>query len=211
MPLQIPGEDPDAISERLAGKIEGEAPKTEKAEAPKAEAPKAEGQPMTPEEWAKLSEAEQRAYNLKALKLTEDDLREIRRDILRHGFWTKEYRLWEGDLIIVLRNAHGEQRMRLSTELNRLDQPTIQLRNEVTQRVNLAGSLLSYDDGVRKVSFNYPSRSEKAIKVLDEAFAERYSFIDEIDPTVQAELFAVYYQFANILSLALANGAVSSF
>lgn len=204
--MQYPGqEDQDDIAARLVAEPVGDTG----AQAPVTkEAPKGQ---ISREAWEALSPQEQRAYNLKQFKMTEDDARAIQRGILRKGFWSREYKMWGGDLVLTLRSPHGEHRLRRARMLDRLESPTNLMVSESTSRIDLAGSLLSYDDGESRHIFTFPERSEKDEQKLEDTFNERYRFINEVDPQIQVHLFAAHNHFTNLIAAALANGAVESF
>jgi len=210
--MQYPGqEDHDDIAQRLVAGPIGTSTPPETASKQGVSKPEAPKDQLSREEWEALTSAEQRAYNLRQFKLTEDDVRSIQRAILRRGFWSREYKMWNGELVLTLRNPHGEHRLRRARMFDRLESPTNLMVSEATSRIDLAGSLLSYDDGETRHVFTFPERAEKDDQKLEDMFNERYRFISEIDPQIQVHLFTAHNHFTNLIAAALANGAVESF
>ncbi len=212
--MQYPGqEDQDEVAARLV--LEPASSVTVPAQQPQPAVEQAKPQvkkdQLTREEWEALTPSEQRAYNLKQFKLTEDDVRTIQRSILRRGYWSREYKMWGGELTVTLRSPHGEHRLRRARMLDRLESPTNLMLSETTSRIELAGSLSSYDDGENKTIFDFPGRAEQDEQKLENMFNERYKYISEIDPQIQVHLFAAQNHFTNLIAAALANGAVESF
>lgn len=219
MPILTPGnyeDDADEMAKRL---VEGEAADEPKHAAPPA--PVAEGAAKPKEEpgpygmsmsaWKALGPEGQWAKMLEQFNVEPEAARKMMRQILARGFVTKKYPLWAGALNVTFRNPHGEHRLRVARELDRLDNPSRQMIDEATNRLNLAGCLLSYEDGVDNRQFAFPERNERDPEKLDKLYAERYAFVDSIPPEVQTHLFVVLNHFMGLVSAVLANGAVGSF
>lgn len=216
--IQSPGggyeDDADAVARRL---VEGTEEEPEaKAATPVAAKTDGKNEPgpygMTLEAWTALGPEGQWAKLLEQFKVTPDNARTMMRQILTKGHVTKAYPLWGGALKISLRNPHGEHRLRVARELDRLNNPTNQMENEARNRLNLAGCLLSYDDGENPiVKFNFPDKDEKDPKVLDELFDARMTFAGTIPHEVQPHVYVVLNHFMGLVTAVLANGAVGSF
>jgi hypothetical protein len=214
--IQTPGsydDEADEVAKRLVEGDSDAAPPPAPAPAPKLTDAKDEPGPygMTRTAWEALGPERQWAKMLEQYKVTPEDARKMMRQILSRGFVTKRYPLWSGALHVTLRNPPGEHRLRVARELDRLDNPSRQMEAEATNRLNLAGCLLSYEDGDNDKQFAFPERNERDPEKLDKFFQERWSFVDTIPPEVQIHLFVVLNHFTGMVSAVLANGAVGSF
>lgn len=219
MPIQTPGSYEDEADEVAKRLVEGESDADEAKPAVPAPAPastpekKDEPGPygMNMAAWKALGPEGQWAKMLEQFNVKPDDARKLMRQILSRGFVTKKYPLWGGALNVTFRNPPGEHRLRVARELDRLDNPSRQMEAEAANRLNLAGCLLSYEDGENNKQFAFPERNERNPETLDKLFAERYAFVDSIPPEVQTHLFVVLNHFMGLVSAVLANGAVGSF
>lgn len=216
--IQKPGAyddtDADEIAKRIVEGAEEDTPGQPQKTEVKAEAKgKEEAGPygMTKAAWEALGPEGQWAKLLEQFKITPEDARKMMRQILTKGFVSKRYALWGGALNITLRNPPGEHRLRVARELDRLDNPTRQRELETTNRLNLAGCLLSYEDGTNDKQFAFPDRNERTPETLDKLFTERWEFIDTVPPEVQPHIYVVLNHFMGLVSAVLANGAVGSF
>jgi hypothetical protein len=216
--IQTPGSYDDEADEVAKRLVEGEEPEAPATPVPTTKAP--EGAPaknedgpygMTKAAWEALGPEGQWAKMLEQFKVTPDEARKMMRQILARGFVTRKYPLWGGALNVTLRNPVGEHRLRVARELDRLDNPTRQMEVESTNRLNLAGCLLAYEDGTNDKQFAFPERNERDPAKLDKLFGERWEFIDTIPPKVQPHLYIVLNHFMGLVSAVLANGAVGSF
>lgn len=168
---------------------------------------------MTFGEWKALTPEAQWSRMLVEYKTTPDEARAMMRKILLQGYVDRTYKLWGGELKIRLRNPHGEHRLRVAREVDRLNNPTNGMVRELTDRLNLAGALLSYDTGEPETSksFSFPKGAEDNPEVLDKLFDERLKFTGTIPPEVQPHIYVVLNHFTGLVTAALANGAVGSF
>lgn len=215
--IQKPGSYDDEADEVAKRLVEGD--KDEAISLPKGEVPKIDDKTgdepgpykMTQKEWLALGPEGQWARVLQEYKIEPEEARKMMRKILAQGFVPKRYSLWGGALHVTFRNPPGEHRLRVARELDRLNDPSRQMEVEATNRLNLAGCLLSYEDGNNDKKFTFPERNEHDPAKLDALFDERWKFIDTIPSEVQPHLFVVLNHFMGLVSAVLANGAVGSF
>lgn len=196
--LTIPGNYGEA--DDLAMKMLGETPPP--AEGTRPAAPAAPPPPPVDpvEEWKKL---------LEKAKLTEVQARDIQRSVLRKGYWQKDYSLFNGELKITLRTRLGDHNQRLIYALDQLRNLDGKAESEMTCHVNLAGSLLRYNDGEKEKLFEFIETSSPTER--DRTHQLRAEFVTTIPDPVKAHCFMVLANFDAIVYTAMANGSVGAF
>ncbi len=159
-------------------------------------------------EEAELTPAEKWKRNIGKLGLAESDARTILRQILRTGYWEKEYSLFQGELVVVLRTRTAYARQRVAHALDLLQKPIpVDVAQQFMYRLNLTGSLYKYDN-VTLPHLKRDASDEDQAK----AFDERLEFIDKgIPEPVLTALFQQLSNFDNIAAAVTSEGAVPGF
>lgn len=188
-PEQIAQREADALAEEQAKSEAEHAAKVKEAEANK-----------TPAELWKES--------ITKVGLKESEARGILRQILKKGFWEKDYSLFQGELNISLRTRTSYSRQRVAIALDALQKPCPDVVwGQVMARLNLAGSLSKYDD------VQLPHTPLKATDDEErKAFEERLEFLDKAVPEpVLSQLYEQLRRFDLIAMAVTAEGAVQGF
>ncbi len=188
-------------AEDLARKDMEEVASNEAAEKLRAEAAaKAAEQELTPaEKWKK---------NITRLGLSEADARSILRQILKQGYWEKDYNLFQGELSVTLRTRTAYARQRVAIALDSLQKPTpMDVAQQVIYRLNMAGSLVKYNGTALPFPKANASDAEQ-----EAAMDERMETIDKAIPEpVLTVLFQQLSNFDNIAAAVTSEGAVPGF
>lgn len=175
----------------------------EKTPAPADEPPKDVQDTRTPiDRW---KEAIQKAG------LTSDQAIEIIDAQIDPGYWTEEYRLWDGRVRVVFRSRTGAHRNMVVRELDSLQNPSPTVIGQTITRINLLNSLQEYHDRKRDYVFEHP-RKDTAPEDAEKMLQRRLSFINrELPEAVMDLLYAKLSEFDAKVSAALSEGAIEGF
>lgn len=168
----------------------------------------AEAEAQKKREEAALTPAERWKRNITAVGLTEEQARLILREILKTGYWTKSYSLFQGVLQVTFRTRTAYSRQREALALDALNKPYPQdVGTQVQYRLRLAGSLVEYDD----TNLPHPDRKETR-EAQQAAFEERLRFIDNhISESMLDTIYTQLSAFDRILWAVMSEGAVQGF
>lgn len=145
--------------------------------------------------------------NLEAAKITVSQADAILDQMLKTGYWEKEYTLFRGRLKIKLRTRDAYSLQRTANAVDQLRTNDPRVRSQTLFRLSLAGSLVMY--GGTQLALP-PRDAEDA--AIEQAFNERLQFIDKgIPEFVASQLYFCVENFDTIARAALSEGAATGF
>jgi len=158
-------------------------------------------------DWLALTPAERWEKNISEAKLTPEEAEAILTTVLEKGYWEKTYTLYRGKLKLVLRSRDFSSNQRVAAardDLRTNDQAVMQ---QTTLRVQLACSLVSYNDKEQPFARSDAPRSEHA-----DAYNRRLQFCDQvIQGPVTDAVYKCLMDFDQKTYAALSEGADDGF
>jgi len=145
---------------------------------------------------------------LEKLKIPQEDARQMLDDILFGGGYSEEY-LIGGRMPITLRSRKYRDLQRTLRYLDN-EAPLSQTHiNDLVARHNTAASLEKYKDRV----FSFPDPDEEGVSVEDveNAFQERFEFINNLDAPIIERIINKVAEFDTRVAAVLADGAPEDF
>jgi hypothetical protein len=157
-------------------------------------------------EWMNLTPAERWLRAIKDAKLTEEEALEIQDKMLSQGFWEKDITLYRGKLKLKLRTRDSSSNQRVADAIDSCRSNDGRVHYQVTQRVQLAMSLVQYNDQALPVAgLDQPPAQH------NDAFVQRLAFCDRLPGAIQDLLFQVLSDFDRQVYAAMSEGASSGF
>lgn len=147
---------------------------------------------------------------LAAVKLTEEDALVAIDQMISQGYWSQVYDILQGRVTVELRTRDGDHSSRVAYQLSRLANPIAETVSQYTFRLNTAGSLLRFEAGKKKHTFEHAAPGAKPEDV-DKLFDVRLKFFDALAQPIQHALFRKVQDFDNKVMAILADGAVEGF
>lgn len=158
-------------------------------------------------DWRSMTPAERWAANVKAAKLTEDEANAILDSILQNGYWEKTYSLYGKRLQVLFRTRTSGDSARAARALDNVRTNDPAVYQTALGMVNLACSLMKYNDRALPVSRPGATQGE-----VEDTYQSRYSFCAETIPgPVLPTVLQALADFDNKVFAALSEGAEHGF
>lgn len=144
---------------------------------------------------------------LKAAGINEAQAGTILDSMLEKGYWERDYRLFNGRVVLRLRTRDAQNINRIMALIDRMRLPTQALIDEHIAILNLAGSIVS----LRDAQLPHPDVNKSSTDVIEDAFDKRREFVSRIAGPLMPAIRSALVHFDSVVAAALANGAAEGF
>jgi|GEM_PF-4215280 len=144
---------------------------------------------------------------LKTAGITEDQAGIILDSMLDKGYWERDYRLFNGRVVLRLRTRDAANINRIMAMIDRIRVPTQVMIDEHIAQLNLAGSIVT----LRDATLPHPNVNTATVDAIEDAFDKRREFVSRIPGPLMPSVRAALIHFDSVVGAALANGAAEGF